>query len=83
MIIFSYNPIHSVLSLIGCVFNIIILLFTLEFDFLSYILLLVYIGAVLILFLFVIKMVDINFSHRYTLSSQLYPLYFLVLIAKL
>lgn len=83
MIIFSHNPIHSVLSLIGCVFNIIILLFSLEFDFLSYILLLVYIGAVLILFLFVVKMIDINFLHRYTLSSQLYPLYFLIFITKL
>jgi NADH:ubiquinone oxidoreductase subunit 6 (subunit J) len=64
IIILSNNCVHAVLSLIGCVTTIALILFTLEFEFISYLLLLVYVGAVLILFLFVTKMININYIYN-------------------
>jgi|SouAtlMetagenome_1021521.scaffolds.fasta_scaffold00185_10 NADH:ubiquinone oxidoreductase subunit 6 (subunit J) len=49
LLIFSHNSIYSVLSLLFIVINICLILFSLEFEFLSYIFLIVYIGAVIIL----------------------------------
>ena len=60
LVILSKNPIHSVLFLILVFFNTAILFIFLNAEFLSMILLIVYIGAVAVLFLFVIMMLDIN-----------------------
>ena len=59
-VILSKNPIHSVLFLILVFFNTAILFLFSEAEFLAMILLIVYIGAVAVLFLFVIMMLDIN-----------------------
>ena len=64
LIIVTKHPIYSVLSLISVVFGISLLLFNLEFEFLPYILLIVYIGAVIILFLFIIMMININIFYE-------------------
>ena len=60
LVILSKNPIHSVLFLILVFFNTAILFLFSGAEFLAMILLKVYIGAVAVLFLFVIMMLDIN-----------------------
>ena len=62
LVITSKNPIHSVLFLILCFFNSSILFLFLNAEFLAMILLIVYVGAVAVLFLFVVMMLDIKIS---------------------
>jgi NADH-quinone oxidoreductase subunit J len=54
------NPVHAVLSLILCFFSTACLWLLLQAEFLGIVLVLVYVGAVMILFLFVVMMLDIN-----------------------
>lgn len=60
MVIASRNPVHSVLFLILAFFNSAGLFLLLGAEFLAMILIVVYVGAVLVLFLFVVMMLDIN-----------------------
>jgi len=61
MVISSRNPVHSVLFLILAFFNGAGLFVLLGAEFLAMILVVVYVGAVAVLFLFVVMMLDINF----------------------
>ena len=61
MVIASRNPVHSVLFLILAFFNAAGLFVLLGAEFLAMILVVVYVGAVAVLFLFVVMMLDINF----------------------
>ena len=60
MVISARNPVHSVLFLILAFFNSAGLFVLLGAEFLAMILIVVYVGAVAVLFLFVIMMLDIN-----------------------
>ena len=62
LVIISKNPIHSVLFLILVFFNTSILFLFSNAEFLAMVILIVYIGAVAVLFLFVIMMLDINIT---------------------
>ena len=62
MVIFSRNPVHSVLWLIVCFFNAGGLFILLGAEFLAMLLIIVYVGAVAVLFLFVVMMLDIDFA---------------------
>jgi NADH-quinone oxidoreductase subunit J len=62
MVIMSKNPVHSVLWLIVCFFNAAGLFLLLGAEFLAMILMIVYVGAVAVLFLFVVMMLDIDFA---------------------
>ena len=62
LVIISKNPIHSVLFLILVFFNTSILFLFSNAEFLAMVVLIVYIGAVAVLFLFVIMMLDINIT---------------------
>ena len=62
MVIASRNPVQSVLFLILAFFNSAGLFVLLGAEFLAMILVIVYVGAVAVLFLFVVMMLDINFS---------------------
>ena len=62
MVIASRNPVHSVLFLILTFFNAAGLFILLGAEFLAMILVVVYVGAVAVLFLFVVMMLDIDFS---------------------
>ena len=62
MVISSRNPVHSVLFLILVFFNAAGLFLLTGAEFLAMILLVVYIGAVAVLFLFVVMMLDIDFA---------------------
>ncbi|MCH8189650.1 MAG: NADH-quinone oxidoreductase subunit J [Proteobacteria bacterium] len=60
MVITARNPVHSVLFLILAFFNAAALFVLLGAEFLAMILIVVYVGAVAVLFLFVVMMLDIN-----------------------
>ena len=62
MVISSRNPVHSVLFLIAAFFNSAGLFILLGAEFLAMILVVVYVGAVAVLFLFVVMMLDIDFA---------------------
>ena len=62
MVISARNPVHSVLFLILAFFNAAGLFVLLGAEFLAMLLVVVYVGAVAVLFLFVVMMLDINFS---------------------
>jgi NADH-quinone oxidoreductase subunit J len=62
MVITARNPVHSVLFLILAFFNAAGLFVLLGAEFLAMILVVVYVGAVAVLFLFVVMMLDINFQ---------------------
>lgn len=62
MVIFSRNPVHSVLFLILAFVNAAGLFVLIGAEFLAFILIIVYVGAVAVLFLFVVMMLDVNFA---------------------
>jgi NADH-quinone oxidoreductase subunit J len=62
MVIASRNPVHSVLFLILAFVNAAGLFILLGAEFLAMILVIVYVGAVAVLFLFVVMMLDVDFA---------------------
>jgi NADH-quinone oxidoreductase subunit J len=62
MVIASRNPVHSVLFLILAFVNAAGLFVLMGAEFLAMILIVVYVGAVAVLFLFVVMMLDVDFS---------------------
>jgi NADH-quinone oxidoreductase subunit J len=61
-VVSSRNPVHSVLFLILAFFNAAALFLLAGAEFLAMILIVVYVGAVAVLFLFVVMMLDVNFD---------------------
>jgi NADH-quinone oxidoreductase subunit J len=62
LVIFARNPVHSVLWLILAFFNAAGLFLLLGAEFIAMLLVIVYVGAVAVLFLFVVMMLDIDFA---------------------
>ena len=62
MVISARNPVHSVLYLILTFFNAAGLFVLMGAEFLAMILVVVYVGAVAVMFMFVVMMLDINFA---------------------
>src|SRR5471032_2912442 len=62
MVVAARNPVHSVLFLILSFFNAAGLFVLLGAEFLAMILVVVYVGAVAVLFLFVVMMLDVDFT---------------------
>src|ERR1700683_841820 len=62
MVIVSRNPVHSVLFLILAFVNAAGLFMLMGAEFLAMILIVVYVGAVAVLFLFVVMMLDVDFA---------------------
>jgi NADH-quinone oxidoreductase subunit J len=62
MVIVARNPVHAVLYLILAFFNAAGLFVLLGAEFLAMILVIVYVGAVAVLFLFVVMMLDVDFA---------------------
>jgi len=59
-VVLSRNPVHAALFLVLAFFNSAALWLLLEAEFLGIVLVLVYVGAVMVLFLFVVMMLDVN-----------------------
>ena len=62
LVIFARNPVHSVLWLIVAFFNAAGLMLLLGAEFIAMLLVIVYVGAVAVLFLFIVMMLDIDFA---------------------
>ncbi|MBT3701955.1 MAG: NADH-quinone oxidoreductase subunit J [Alphaproteobacteria bacterium] len=62
MVVMARNPVHSVLFLILAFFSAAGLFVLLGAEFLAMLLVVVYVGAVAVLFLFVVMMLDVNFA---------------------
>jgi NADH-quinone oxidoreductase subunit J len=62
MVVTARNPVHSVLYLILAFFNAAALFLIAGAEFLAMILVIVYVGAVAVLFLFVVMMLDVDFA---------------------
>jgi len=73
MVIASRNPVHSVLFLILSFFNAAGLFVLLGAEFLGMILVVVYVGAVAVLFLFVVMMLDVDFAELKRGALQYLP----------
>ncbi|MDP2826324.1 MAG: NADH-quinone oxidoreductase subunit J [Sulfuritalea sp.] len=59
-VITARNPVHAALFLVLAFFNVAALWMLLQAEFLALVLIMVYVGAVMVLFLFVVMMLDIN-----------------------
>ena len=62
MVVLAKNPVHAVLFLILTFFNAAGLFVLLNAEFLAMLLIVVYVGAVAVLFLFVVMMLDVDFA---------------------
>jgi len=62
MVVTARNPVHSVIWLIAAFFNAAALFLIAGAEFLAMILVIVYVGAVAVLFLFVVMMLDVDFA---------------------
>jgi NADH-quinone oxidoreductase subunit J len=74
MVILARNPVHSVLFLILCFFNAAGLFILMGAEFLAMILVVVYVGAVAVLFLFVVMMLDVDFVKLREGMAQYLPI---------
>jgi NADH-quinone oxidoreductase subunit J len=61
-VITAKNPVHAALALVLCFFQAAFIWMLLKAEFLAITLVLVYVGAVMVLFLFVVMMLDIDFA---------------------
>src|ERR1700743_963313 len=73
MVIAARNPVHSVLFLILSFFNAAGLFVLLGAEFLGMILVVVYVGAVAVFFLFVVMMLDVDFTELKRGTLQYLP----------
>jgi NADH-quinone oxidoreductase subunit J len=78
MVVSSRNPVYSVLWLILAFFNAAGLFLLLGAEFLAMVLVIVYVGAVAVLFLFVVMLLDINYLRLREGFMQYLPVGFLV-----
>jgi len=74
------NPVKSAIYLVFAFFNSAVLWFLLNAEFLAIILILVYVGAVMVLFLFVVMMLDINISELKEGFVNYLPIGFIVFL---
>ncbi len=74
LVVFAKNPVHSVLWLILAFFSTAGLFVLMGAEFLAMLLMIIYVGAVAVLFLFVVMMLDIDFAELRGSVAQYLPL---------
>ena len=79
-VVFARNPVHSVLWLILAFFNAAGLMVLVGAEFIAMLLVIVYVGAVAVLFLFVVMMLDIDFAELRAGFAQYLPFGILLVI---
>ena len=72
-VVFSRNPVHSVMFLVLTFFQSAVLWLMAEAEFLAIVLVLVYVGAVMVLFLFVVMMLDSEYRGGQARLSRYAP----------
>ena len=83
LVILSRNPVHSVLWRIVAVFNAAGLMVLVGAEFIAMLLVIVYVGAVAVLFLFVVMMLDIDFASLRAGFIKNFPLGILIALVLL
>ncbi|WP_144095080.1 NADH-quinone oxidoreductase subunit J [Croceicoccus sediminis] len=83
LVIMSRNPVHSVLWLILAFFNAAGLMVLVGAEFIAMLLVIVYVGAVAVLFLFVVMMLDIDFAELRAGFVKNFPLGILLAVVLL
>ncbi|MFT5007266.1 MAG: NADH-quinone oxidoreductase subunit J, partial [Paracoccaceae bacterium] len=78
LVVISRNPVHSVLWLILAFFSSAGLFVLLGAEFVAMLLVIVYVGAVAVLFLFVVMMLDVDFSTLRGGMAQYLPMGLLI-----
>ena len=73
-VILARNPVHCALLLVLCFFNSAVIWLLLDAEFLGIVLILVYVGAVMVLFLFVVMMLDIDTAQLRAEFASYWPL---------
>jgi NADH-quinone oxidoreductase subunit J len=73
-VILARNPVFSALLLVFCFFNSAVIWLLLDAEFLGIVLVLVYVGAVMVLFLFVVMMLDVNLEELRKGLANYWPL---------
>jgi NADH-quinone oxidoreductase subunit J len=73
-VILARNPVYSALLLVLCFFNSAVIWLMLDAEFLGIVLVLVYVGAVMVLFLFVVMMLDVNLEELRKGLANYWPL---------
>ena len=73
-VILARNPVFSALLLVFCFFNSAVIWLLLDAEFLGIVLVLVYVGAVMVLFLFVVMMLDVNLEELRKGLTNYWPL---------
>ncbi len=82
-VVFARNPVHSVLWLILAFFSAAGLFVLLGAEFVAMIMLIVYVGAVAVLFLFVVMMLDVDFAVLRAGIAKLLPIGLLISVVLL
>ena len=77
-VITARNPVHAALFLVFAFFNSAVLWLLMEAEFLAIVLVLVYVGAVMVLFLFVVMMLDVNVAQLRAGFTRYAPLGLLI-----
>src|SRR6056297_448991 len=78
MVVIARNPVHAVLFLILAFFNAAGLFVLLGAEFLAMLLVIVYVGAVAVLFLFVVMMLDVDFAELRAEMAKYVPVALLI-----
>jgi len=73
-VILARNPVYSALLLVLCFFLSAVIWLLLDAEFLGIVLVLVYVGAVMVLFLFVVMMLDVNLEELRAGLASYWPL---------
>ena len=73
-VVLARNPVYSALLLVLCFFLSAVIWLLLDAEFLGIVLVLVYVGAVMVLFLFVVMMLDINLEELRAGLANYWPL---------
>ena len=83
MVIIAQHPVFSLIFLVSSFLFASILLFILECEFLALIFIIIYVGAIAVLFLFAIMMLESKFIDLYKNSMKYFPISFIFSIALL
>ena len=83
LVIFSRNPVHSVLWLILAFFSAAGLFVLLGAELIAMLLVIVYVGAVMVLFLFVVMMLDVDFAALRPAIAEYFPVGALIAVVLL
>lgn len=77
LVIVSVNPVHNVLFLALCFFLFSVILLLLGVEFIPILFIIIYIGAIAVLFLFVVMMLDIKLAHKNNDFVKFLPIFIL------